>query len=445
MYVRTQDMKIRQKIMAALAAVIMMSVMFGMETYAANDQLEYVTLQTRETKQDPGTVWTMEPYVSASGYEIVNYEWSREYEDWEPGKKVTLTVYLESADKSFAKKPSVSAWGLELVSATRTDSKHLKVKLNYIPKVTLTPPTGICYEDEFTLTWDKVQYAGGYEIQIMRDGIFYTTVTKNSRTDTKIDLSQYATDDRLVTVKLRSVAPSGKSGYILPSEWVNFDDEVYVNGDNTAYGQFNGNGTSRRFYYNDGWNDYTTGWEYINGAWYYFQPENGYAVTNGWKQIDGYWYLFDMDGRMLTGWQQVNGLRYYLNDGLYSAGIPDGAMCTGWKQINGTWYYFQPGGGNAATNGWQMVGGQWYLFDASGRMLVGWQQTGGYWYYLNAGFNNMGLPIGAMCTGWITTIPGGAYYWLNNGTMQGLPLGAMLADAMTPDGYYVNASGEWRQ
>lgn len=425
-----------------MLTVMVMALTLSSEASAAN-QLEYVYIQTNETREEPGTVWTAEPYTSAYDYEIESYEWSRPYEDWEPGKKVTLTVTLASTNMNFAKKPSVSTWDMEVASTTRTDSKHVKVKLNYIPKVTLTPPTEIYYEDEFTLTWDKVQYAGGYEIQIMRDGYYYTTETTNSRADTKIDLSQYATDDSLITVQLRSVAPSGKSNYILPSEWVNFDDDIYVNGDNTAYGRFDGFDSSKRFYYNDGWGEYSVGWEYINGTWYYFQPENGYAVTDGWRQIDNYWYLFDKEGRMMTGWQQVNGPRYFLSNGSYATGVPDGAMCTGWLQMNGTWYYFMPGNGNVATNCWQLINGQWYLFDNTGKMLTGWQETGGQNYLLNDGQYGT-IPYGAMVTGWTTSGSGGEYYWLNDGGVQTIPFGAMLRDADTPDGYHVDANGVWR-
>ncbi len=322
-------MKLSHKIAAVLAVMILMAATASTEAYAV-EQVEYVNIQVDETKQDPGIVWRAEPSVYGTDYEIENFEWSRDYEKWEPGKKVTLTVYLASTDKSFARKPSVNSWSAELVSATRTDNTHLKIRLNYIPKVTLEAPSGICYEDEFQLTWDKVQYAGGYEVQIMKDGYYYTSVRLNGRASTAIDISQYATDDSLITVSVRAVEPEGKYAYIMASDWVNFDDEVIVNGNNTVYGQFSGSGEFKRFYEGDYWGNYSIGWQYINGVWYYFQPSDGYAVTSGWLADGGYWYFFDSEGRMLTGWQKDGGLWYYLNNGYGGEGIPYGAMRTGW-------------------------------------------------------------------------------------------------------------------
>ena len=63
----------------------------------------------------------------------------------------------------------------------------------------------------------------------------------------------------------------------------------------------------------------------------------------------------DGDGAMQTGWQLIDGSWYYLG----SAG--DGAMKTGWQKINGNWYYMY-GSGVMASNAW--VGG--YYVDESG-------------------------------------------------------------------------------
>ena len=40
---------------------------------------------------------------------------------------------------------------------------------------------------------------------------------------------------------------------------------------------------------------------------------------------------------MLTGWQLINGRWYYLST---EEGINNGKMLTGWRLINGKWYYF---------------------------------------------------------------------------------------------------------
>lgn len=428
---------------AAFAATAMAAAFPGMDAEAAT-KISYISLSNNETRTEPGTVWTAEPYETSSYYDIESMEWSRPYEDWEPGRKVTLSVTVALAEGyTFDKDPRISVSGMETASSSKS-GRRMKAKLNYIPKVTLAMPTGICYEDEYTLAWDRVKYAGGYEVQVMRDGSYYRNVKLEGRSTTEIDLSQYATDDSLVTVKIRAIAPDGKYSYIRDSDWADFDDGISAGWDSTSYGRFTGSGAHKRFQYGDSWGDYATGWECINGTWYWFRPEDGYAAANGWQYINGQWYLFDSEGRMLTGWQKVNGQDYYLNDGIAWQGIPYGAMLEGWQDFGGTWHYFTPGEGHAIMNGWALVNGLWYLFDGNGRMLTGWQSVGGYMYCLNASQGGA-LPYGAMLTGWVMSGPSGPYSWLNDGGSPGIPYGAMLRNAYTPDGFYVDTNGSWRQ
>ncbi len=47
-------------------------------------------------------------------------------------------------------------------------------------------------------------------------------------------------------------------------------------------------------------------------AWYYFNNK-GYIVT-GWQKLDGTWYYLNpSNGIMMTGWQAINGKWYYMN------------------------------------------------------------------------------------------------------------------------------------
>ena len=142
-------------------------------------------------------------------------------------------------------------------------------------------------------------------------------------------------------------------------------------------------------------NSVVEGWSKKDGHWLY-QLEDGSHIVNEWKQINGTWYRFDNSGLMQTGWIKDNGTWYYLND--------SGAMQTGWVKDNGTWYYL----------------------NKSGAMQTGWVKENGIWYYLNQS--------GSMETGWFTVSD--KWYYANES-------GALAINTTTPDGYTINADGEW--
>ena len=142
-------------------------------------------------------------------------------------------------------------------------------------------------------------------------------------------------------------------------------------------------------------NSVVEGWSKKDSQWLY-QLEDGSHIVNEWKQINGTWYRFDNSGVMQTGWIKENGTWYYLND--------SGAMQTGWVKENGTWYYL----------------------NNSGAMQTGWVKENGIWYYLNQS--------GSMETGWFTVSD--KWYYANES-------GALAINTTTPDGYTVNANGEW--
>ena len=142
-------------------------------------------------------------------------------------------------------------------------------------------------------------------------------------------------------------------------------------------------------------NSVVEGWSKKDGQWLY-QLEDGSHIVNEWKQINGTWYHFDNSGLMQTGWIKENGTWYYLND--------SGAMQTGWVKENGTWYYLNDFG--AMQTGWVKENGTWYYLNQSGSMETGWFTVSDKWYYANES-------------------------------------GALAINTTTPDGYTVNADGEW--
>lgn len=105
-----------------------------------------------------------------------------------------------------------------------------------------------------------------------------------------------------------------------------------------------------------------------------------------------------------------------------------GAVPPGWKQQGGDWYYGKQDGMQARDERLEIDGFE-YWFDEKGRMITGWKQDAtGAWYYLRPSFGGMRK------NGWIQDR--GSWYYLSES-------GRMLTNAMTPDGYRVDAEGKW--
>ena len=96
----------------------------------------------------------------------------------------------------------------------------------------------------------------------------------------------------------------------------------------------------------------------------------------------------------------------------------------GWDKIDKVWYYFDSAGW--MQTGWVKDSGNWYYLGSSGAMKTGWLKDNGSWYYLDGS--------GAMKTGWFT-VSGKWYYAYSSGVLAN--------NTTTPDGYRVNANGEW--
>lgn len=89
-------------------------------------------------------------------------------------------------------------------------------------------------------------------------------------------------------------------------------------------------------------------WQQTDNKWCYSNSTLD-EYSTGWDYIDGKWYLFDENGWMLTGWQEVGDKWFYMN--------LSGEMVTGWLLDAGNWYYM----------------------DSSGAMLTDTITPDGYW------------------------------------------------------------------
>lgn len=65
--------------------------------------------------------------------------------------------------------------------------------------------------------------------------------------------------------------------------------------------------------------------------------------------------------------------------------------------------------------------------------MTGWIMVDGKWYYMNQV---------VQAATWVLGSDG---KWAFAGNTAAVPFGAMLADTVTPDGYRVDASGQWIQ
>ena len=246
-----------------------------------------------------------------------------------------------------------------------------------------------------------------------------------------------------------------------------------------------------------------SGWQYQNGAVYYFTDDEGHYVTGtttiegdtytfsslgvldgteelepvtqdeeeeptlptggednpipgSWQLSGGEYYLVDDSGRMLTGWQKYDTAWYYMDesgvmqtgwlylDGDYYYLYDWGGMATGWYKVGNTWYY-SGSNGKMLSSQWLELGDTWYYLNQYGSMVTGWLQLSGKWYYLDAS--------GAMVTGW-QEIGGETYYmstktgacatgWniIDDLTYYFDTASCAMARDTTINGYYVDADG----
>ena len=106
-------------------------------------------------------------------------------------------------------------------------------------------------------------------------------------------------------------------------------------------------------------------------------------------------------------WADIGSMPEYSYYGNSSGGPGDPNAAARWVQNEKGWWY-QNADQSYPASCWQQIDGKWYNFNEYGYMRTGWILWNDVWYYCGAD-------------------------------------GAMLADAMTPDGYTVGSDGAWVQ
>ena len=114
-----------------------------------------------------------------------------------------------------------------------------------------------------------------------------------------------------------------------------------------------------------------------------------------------------------------------------------------WKLDEIGWWYELPDGSYPSDSWYECSwNGQinWYHFNTLGYLDGGWfRDKDGQIYFLHDLHDNH---FGYMYTGW-NWINGKCYYFTTNQAMGGLPVGALVRNGQTQDGYTVNENGEW--
>ena len=125
-----------------------------------------------------------------------------------------------------------------------------------------------------------------------------------------------------------------------------------------------------------------------------------------------------------------------------SGGSRQSTASSQWIQ-NATGWWFKNADGTWPANTWVQLTwnntSNWYRFNAEGYMVTGWfTDADQNRYFLH---NVSDGTQGHMYTGW-HQIDGRWYYFREN---AGGPMGSLVVNGVTPDGYQVDANGVWIQ
>ena len=167
------------------------------------------------------------------------------------------------------------------------------------------------------------------------------------------------------------------------------------------------------YYYKEGEDFVSNQSKKINGDWYLFDLQGkmvtGFSTPEITSEYDDNYYYYGNDGRrqFYTGWQLINGKWYYFDESSRAA--------KGWKTINGVKYYFETitkatdeynneyfvgNSDHFMYTGYGIIDGEFYYFDANGacqgieRGYVGWHlDDSGNWYYIRNGHAVTGTTV----------------------------------------------------
>lgn len=138
------------------------------------------------------------------------------------------------------------------------------------------------------------------------------------------------------------------------------------------------NGITYYFDYNGRLASNTLKVDYITHKLIYVNSDGtGKELTSGWHYLQDAWYYVDGDGTYAEGLRSINGAYYYFGNGY---------MYHGWCYVedwNGTYFFNESGAWqDTSQNGWYSDGYQWYYVQ-NNKPLKGVQNINGKTYCLN--------------------------------------------------------------
>ena len=114
----------------------------------------------------------------------------------------------------------------------------------------------------------------------------------------------------------------------------------------------------------------------------YYLGEDGAMVT-GWAELDGeHWYFNPENGHALTGIQTIDGITY--------AFTPHGPLASGWLEVDGVTYRISEEG-TPLPGGWHDIDDRTYYLNDNGSLYEGWLEDEGHTYYMQAGTYTTGI------------------------------------------------------
>lgn len=109
-------------------------------------------------------------------------------------------------------------------------------------------------------------------------------------------------------------------------------------------------------------------WQKDENGWRFYNQWNSSYPAGQWAEYSGNSYYFMDNGYMVTGWHYLNGRWYFFNP---YEGKQEGAMVIGWVHdpIRDAWFYTNSYG--VMVTGWRLIDGDWYYFEENPDLVPG--------------------------------------------------------------------------